>query len=212
MAASTTAWPEPNTHVDLLVDWWPGPLATRVEDHLGSSIVVAGPTTPGAQPIVARSGTDVRVSWLTERGPATMAGVLAASDTRGTGLSSWRVDPAGAVQVQQRREYARVTLVEPILVQTEGAELAATMVDLSEGGMSCVVFTEGAPFAGAVLRSTLAIGDAPLPVTASVVRASNVDEDRVLLAVRFEELSPSDADLIRREVFAIERRRREARP
>ena len=206
MARTATAWPEPNTRVDLVVDWWPGPLASRVEDQLGRSIVVAGPTTPGAAPITARPGAGVRVTWLTPRGPASMAGVISAADSGAR--PSWTVAPSGTVRIEQRRDYARVPLVEPLLLTTDRGEVAATMVDLSEGGMSCVVFVADAPAPRDTVQAVLAVGDTTLSVVASVVRAAAVDEHRVVLATRGEGLTTPDADRIRREVFEIERRRR----
>ena len=203
---TATAWPGPNTRVDLAVDWWPGPLTSRIEDLLGGSIVLAGPTTPGAAPIAARPGGGVRVTWQTPRGPAHRAVVIAG--TEAGSRPSWTVAPSGTVEVEQRRDYARAPLTEPLLLSTDGRELAATMVDLSEGGMSCVVFTAGAPATGAAVRTVVDVGGVSLPVVASVVRTAAAGDGRALLAMRFDDLGPADADRIRREVFEIERRRR----
>jgi c-di-GMP-binding flagellar brake protein YcgR len=203
---TSASWPELNAHVDLAVDWWPGPLASRIEDRRGDDLVVAGPTTPGVRPIPAPTGADVRISWLTERGPATVPGVV--TDTRPGDHPTWTVRATGAVEVQQRRSYARVAIAEAIVLTSDVADHPATMVDLSEGGLSAVVFATTGLASGRVLHAVVDVGGDPLAVTAEVVRHRSIDRSRLFLALRFRGLDPRDADRIRRHVFDLERRRR----
>lgn len=198
-------WPAPNTHVDITVDWWPGPLGSRVEDTAESHLVLAGPTTPMNEPVTAKRGAEVLLRWMTPRGPAQLHASILGAEWGSPPL--WTVAPAGEPEVDQRRSYARVDLAEPIVLAARGHEHPATLTDLSEGGMSCIVFTAARLQAGDTAGTVLLIDGEPLTLHAEVIRADADNDGRLTLAMQFRNVTNRDARRIRRHVFAQQVRR-----
>jgi c-di-GMP-binding flagellar brake protein YcgR len=115
----------------------------------------------------------------------------------------WRIR-SHPPEVRQRREYVRV----PVRLTVSSAFAQLTIVDLSEGGMSCETPPGLALRAGRELDLTLDLDGDRVEVVAEVVRARPTGSGMVEAALRFRDVSDADATRIRRYVFAAQVRDR----
>jgi len=158
-------------------------------------------------------GSSWLLSWSVKAGIAVLPTRLVA-EFQEKGLGLWSLTVTGASWVEQRRRFVRVPAFGRVLLHpcTEDAELApvrGTLIDLSEGGLRCSVERSLAhhPTLDADVVARFHFGDLEFAVTGRVT--TRRDEDRPVpvthLVVVFEEPNP-DADALRKEIFAQQRR------
>ena len=204
------ATPETADHVTLHLSCCDGaPHHSQIQRMNGPEWRVAAPLLhPGgapAEPFAA--GEELGVCWPFRNGAWVEQPCRFVDEAR-VDHHNWRVALAGDPVVVQRREYARVTHIAPMRLCSEGAWLASTMVDVSEGGVSCAVVDGALPQPGAPLLVELPIGDELVTVGAAVVRSLATPSGESLVAVRFTGVDTRLGDRIRREVFALQLQQR----
>jgi hypothetical protein len=184
-----------------------GELSTCVLANDGTYLDIAGPRVDG-EPLAVNIGADVVLSWITPRGPAQLpAMVIGVEVTEDRPM--WRLQRTGDPEIVQRRRFVRAGSNRSIDLQLSAERTApATLVELSEGGMSCYVFVGVVVRVGTIVSSVLELDGAEVPVLARVVRDVAASHGRRRLSFAFVALDPHDADRIRGHVFTQQVRRR----
>jgi c-di-GMP-binding flagellar brake protein YcgR len=199
--------PTPNTPVGLHLpccadDAHP----SRVESVTATSFVVATPhdhDAPPAEPFV--------VSWA--EGTVGIELPTLVTESRAAPYPVWVVAPVGAPKRVQRREYVRIPESADsagLRLFTTGGAVAATVLDLSEGGVRCTVPAAVGAGIGDRFELVLSFDQAEVSTAGAVVRAHGVG-NLIELGVRFADMRTADADRVRAHVFARQAHLRSAR-
>ncbi|MGY1724584.1 flagellar brake protein [Blastococcus sp. SYSU DS0533] len=120
---------------------------------------------------------------------------------------TWRVRPVGPASRGQRRAAVRAPVSVPVELGAGDQVLLGASVDLSEGGMRCLL-SSPVPAAspslepGSVVPVALVVGGDRMTCNGEVVRRHARTDDRAELSFRFLRLGERQEDVIRREVFA----------
>jgi hypothetical protein len=195
-------FPAAGTVVDLVA-------ASRVEAFLSWAVASAGkellvlvPLDPERRPIDLAPGERIDVVWRTPSEllclPVVLSAVLPGD------RPCWRLRAAGVVKRGQRRDAVRAPLVGDVRLNVDGWSLAGATVDVSEGGIRCVLDgpSSAAPDRGHIGRLKLELPELVIDSSVEVSRRHPRSDGRVELSLRFIGLSDFDADRIRRAVFA----------
>jgi hypothetical protein len=192
--------PPVNALVDLQVDGDDTWAASRVEDVGGAALAVAAP------PVPARPGAAVRVFWKADGGPWEISTVVDAivSDP----LPTWHLRVTGERRKSTRRAFFRVQVDAPVQLRREDGAAPATLIDLSEGGLRCHVRADpiGLEVAGEV-DVAVELPERTVVLAAEVVRRRAHDLGTEV-SFRFLDVAEADGDVIRRHLFAVQRRLR----
>jgi len=192
--------PPVNALVDLRVgesDTW---VASRVEDHDEDRLVVAAPDTP------ARTGEEVRLFWKGAGGPWELPAVVAAIAT--DRLPTWTLQVTGERRSSTRRAFFRVQLDAPVELRREDEAGPATLIDLSEGGLRCHVRADIHGLeVGVQVDVAVELVERTVVLAAEVVRRHAHDLGTEV-SLRFLDVPTPDGDVIRRHLFAVQRRLR----
>jgi hypothetical protein len=174
----------------------------------GKRLVLTAPLPSQVAGIRAGVGSRAEVSWGGDEGlrmlPVELLGVQQAR------VPLWHFRTIGPVEQVQRRSSVRMSLTEPVQVRHSGRIFVGTTLDLSEGGLRCIVTGDSDPTAGDAVDLALFLEDDhnPLRIGATVVRVVRHDPRQVTLVLRFRTLSEPDQDQIRSRVFIEQRNRR----
>jgi hypothetical protein len=200
-----TPWPPVNARLDIRIRRRSTWLATRVENRDEGVVDVAVPTNAGVVEVDAAVDDPVELRWIIDgQGLAYADGVfVGAVEDR---IPMWRIR-ARPPEVQQRREFVRVPVR---LTIPSGIEHLVTL-DLSEGGMSCEAPAALALREARLLDLDLDLDGDHVAVTAEVVRVWPHAPGVVVAALRFRDVTESEAQRIRRFVFAAQVRERSER-
>lgn len=198
--------PPVNTSVTVDVPGWRHPRRTRVED-LTEEIVVAAPVDEGLDhdPTL---GTGLTLAWDGDRGPMEVAVTLVAKELRR--LFLWRLLPAGPVVITQRRHHVRVPTLATMILESHRSSVRAHLVDLSEGGFRAVCPDPQLLDVGGHVRAGFELDDERFMLASEVVRLERHD-GRLFVGCRHLGLAASEADRIRRVVFAVQARHQRLR-
>lgn len=184
-----------------------GELTTSVIDNDGTYLDIAGPSVDG-EPLEVGIGTDVVLSWITPRGPAQLPAMVIGIEVT-EDRPRWRLQRTDEPEIVQRRRFVRAGSNRSIELQLSAERTApATLVELSEGGMSCYVFAGVVVRVGTIVSCALELEGVEVPVLARVVRDVAATHGRRRLSFAFVALDPRDADRIRGHVFTQQVRRR----
>lgn len=202
----TVPGPEINARVDVDVAGWTEPRPSRVED-LDHDVVVADPLvgSPDQDPAI---GSPVTVSWTGPSGSMELVTSLATREERE--IPVWRLRPQGSVVVNQRRDHVRVPTVLSLVLHNDGRRIHGHLIDLSEGGLRAACVAPVPMQVGDRLDAAFEFDRQVAEVSAEVVRLER-HGDHVSAGCRFLDVPAKKADLIRRFVFARQRRERSLR-
>ena len=179
---------------------------SRIEDDRNDVLVLAVPQRDGEAPIV-RDGETIVVTWETRKGQARMDAEVVASAEGNPPTCTVR--QVAEVQLVQRRRFVRAASPRQIQLHlSPERSVPATMVELSEGGMSCEVFATVKLVEDAVVGVELNLDDAVVTVKAHVVRTTPAAADRSRVAFSFADVDERTAGILRRHVFAEQVRHR----
>lgn len=185
-------------------------------------LLIAAPRYEGNLALPAEGGLAV-LTWPTQRGLMELPVHFAGTTTLGV-LQVWRMHVAGPALRTERRKYFRVTVCLPVRVAlgtgsvgvgikpSMDLTLAGHTVDLSEGGLRCLV--PGPPLApGASLMIWLQVEDSQMELQATVVRSDPAENDEsgeglCETSLRFIDAG-QHADAMRRIVFTQQLRARQ---
>lgn len=156
-------------------------------------------------------GTDLLVTWGTERGIAVVPVRLIASYAEGH-LRLWSMAPLGAGWVEQRRRFVRVpasgvATLTPLAEESEGP-VKVILLDVSEGALRCTVDVAAAADLGYDdgVTAGFRFGEGEFAIPARVAfRRPNARPGKVDLVVIFDE-PVKDADSLRKQIFDRQRR------
>jgi len=171
-------------------------------------LVLTAPLPSQVTGIRAGVGSRAEVSWGDDEGlrmlPAELLGVQQAR------VPLWHFRTLGPVEQVQRRSSVRMALTAPVQVRHSGRIFVGTTLDLSEGGLRCIVTGDSDPAAGDMVDLALFLDDDhnPLRIAASIVRVLRHDPRQVTLVLQFRALNDQDQDQIRTRVFIEQRNRR----
>src|SRR3954454_10868476 len=197
-----------------------------VQEASGDEVVLVLLPRDGNDPVSPEPGTRLELVWKDTEGLVALP-VEVVLGERAAG-SVLRVRRTGPTTPGQRRSAVRSPLTLPVEVTRGNDQLSGLTVDLSEGGLRCVLdlpddetSTEGedGPVEsttgdGAVMETAgnLAVGDrvavvvafdnAVVRSAADVVRRHRRKDARVEVSLRFVGMPEGTQDLIRRQVFA----------
>jgi hypothetical protein len=183
---------------------------SRVEDVEDDIVWVAVPTDGSM--LLHRHGEDsLAIQWIAPRGRFTQPVRFLGAEMRS--IPTWRLQMVGEPTIEQLREFVRVDAAVPISTTTvpeEGGEpvtISGTTVDLSEGGVRCMLVTPGLTADSEVVVH-LSLGTHDIDVPARVLRSVRGLHGRSEVVFVFER--SNHADELRRFVFAQQVRARAA--
>lgn len=157
----------------------------------------AGPETP--------CGTPLQLCWSTGTGYHVMDVLLTDLPERRARL--WRLEPAGPVQVLQRRAFIRVPDMLPIEIRFGEQMWRGSVCDISEGGARCVLPGDVDLEPGDHVQVDAEIEGMHITVAAAVVGVESTTGSRTTARLQFAELQ-REGDVIRRRVLDVQRRAR----
>lgn len=173
-------------------------LCSRVEDEASNRLTLSAPSD-GKTAYLFAPGTVIEIGWLTPRGRAWVAGLVA--ETADSPVPSLVIHLLGQPTLVRRRKHVRVAAALDVTVRAGGRDGDAargTTTDLSGGGLQARVPLRLVP--DDVVQMTVHLPDeAPVELTARVVR--RVDD--VTLAYRFELIAPVDRDRLIRFGYSL---------
>ena len=173
-------------------------------------VVVVRPTGggPGWESAEIQLGDPVELYWVGGQEERTLAGTVAQVESGAE--ARWHVAVSGQAERSQRRKAVRARVELEVLIPWAGAQMSGTTVDLSEGGMRALMDGWGLPpESGTLTQVTLVLDDAPLLLHGEIVWTS-IRGAQWLLAMKFNDVSETAGDLIRRRVFQALRDERAA--
>jgi hypothetical protein len=192
--------------VHVRVGRWAVSLPSIVEDVTETDILLGAPLdlAEGQEP---SAGERMLLMWEDAAGPHTLPCSFAAVVPRE--LPQWRVTPDGLAKGDQRRRHVRAATDGAATIIRDQSANAATLLDVSEGGLRCRLTKEDALVGvGDLVSCVFNAGTHELDLRGRVVQVHlELGEPRVL-AVSFLDLTGSQADELRRHVFAEQARAR----
>lgn len=199
-------WPMVNTLIEMLSphhsDW----LSSRIEDIRDGVLTVAAPSTPTIPILFSDLNKPVTVQWLHPRGLCDTSGTVTAIERNP--LPLWIIRADTEPTLHQRRSFARLTVTLPVVLDREGHKNTSVTLDISEGGMNCILPEGESLQMGDRIETIVAIDDEPFRTIAVVVRTAVDSVGHVTAGFRFDDLRNKDADRIRHFIFNEQLRRR----
>lgn len=194
-----TALPDVNTLVRVAMGEESTLLPSRIEEVDGDEIVVAAPAYVGdlEDPAI---GDVISVYWTQSRGvcslPAQFVGV------ERNHIKLWRLRPAGALEIVQRRRYTRVEAAGAVSLVDNGVDVVRVgwMVDLGEGGVRCRL-APGAFIAEHPVECRLSLDGELVFVPGTVLRSEPGTTGSEEVIVTFDAENPA-CNKVRKFVFA----------
>ena len=200
MADEPALRPELRQRVHLRLVRWGVSMPSVVEDVLESDLVVAGPLglVEGQMP---EKEERLLVLWEDANGPHQLPCDMGNVLTRE--LPQWQVKPAGVARTEQRRSAVRVHAESPATIIRDRQAFGATLVDLGEGGMRATLEdAETIIGVGDLVSVILKLEKVEHDMRARVVRVQVEPEQPRTIAANFLDLTQTQADELRRHVFA----------
>ena len=173
----------------------------------GDEIVVTAPKDRSMRPVEIPVGDRVDVVWKAAGELCSLPCVLAAVES--SEQPRWLLRRAGAVQRGQRRDAVRAPMTVPVRLGPDTARVAGATVDLSEGGLRCVLDAGPAPewlaapeqAAGTVVQVSVQLSDLTISCLGEITRRFPRDDARTEVSVRFIGLPEHVQDEVRRRIF-----------
>jgi c-di-GMP-binding flagellar brake protein YcgR len=214
--------------VGAIVDLFPASLGdaymTWIDDVRDEVLVASIPRDLARRPMMLAVGEQIEVVWKTSGALRCLSVVLAGIDLGEP--PHWRLRPAGVVKRGQRRDAVRAPLTVPVVLGAGEAAAHGTTLDVSEGGLRCVldkrlsrpapggpprvppprVPPPGVPAhpglrVGDVVRLSVSFPDLTVTCLSEITRRHTDDESPTELSLRFIGLPEHVEDDLRRRVF-----------
>lgn len=195
------SWPELNAlaFVDLVDE--PVMLQSRVEAIDGATITLAAPVGAYGVPVLPSAGETVVVAWHTVRGFFVRKGIVEQSVR--TPQPRMTVRPLGNARKTQRRAHVRVPQLSVIDLFLQNARLQASLLDVSESGLRCVVDRPSPLGMDTHVEVTLELLDGSrVDLVCIPARMYAIDDDHLEVGLTFVDLDERTGNLIRKHVFA----------
>jgi hypothetical protein len=184
---------------------------SRVRRETAGHLVVAPPRDPTGALLRFVARDLLELSWQADDGlRSVMAEVVGLTDDAG-----WRLRITGPAQRVQRRDAVRAPIGLSVSVGWDGARLAGSTLDLSEGGLHCAFRPHPdlglhVPFPkrSQPLLCRLDLRSDELVTETALVRRRSRPDSRHEWSLRFLALPEPAADLIRAHVFTALREAR----
>jgi c-di-GMP-binding flagellar brake protein YcgR len=198
--------PDLRQRVHLRLARWSVSLPSLVEDILAGEILLAAPLDL-AEGLAPEKSERLLVMWEDDGGPHTLPCSFAATVPRE--LPQWRVQPDGLARDDQRRRHVRASTDGKVTIVRDQQAHAGTLLDLSEGGLRCrLEDVEAVVGVGDLVSCVVRLGLKELDLRGRVGQVHlEIGEPRVL-AISFLDVSLTQADELRRHVFAEQARAR----
>ncbi|HUY85860.1 MAG TPA: PilZ domain-containing protein, partial [Acidimicrobiales bacterium] len=111
-------------------------------DTTGDSIRIVAPGGKGKGGVITEIGDRITLTWVLPNGIAKLhTTFLSRDDDPSAAPTSWRLEPISDVQVVERRRSYRARSRQHVALRLDSGALPAVLVDVSEGGMRCLVDT-----------------------------------------------------------------------
>ncbi len=191
-------------------DFAADPFTVKVEDQLAGDppeIVLTLFDEPhnqdGEQGYFLTNGQLLFMEWPAEDGYHRMPVELTSNEPGR--YATFLVTPSGAGEVFERRWYFRVASSSKAVIWGHvKAGVDATVVDLSEGGMRCLVDADTWPESRKTVDILLQVGDATVELAGKVVRYIEKDHGAEL-GIEFMSADNKNAAAIRRHLYDLQR-------
>ena len=197
--------PAPGSVVELFFTSRGDPQLSWCDDLPGDDLVVSAPLDRMQRPIALEDGEQIEVVWRDDDGGLRALPVVLVSTELGE-RPRWLLREAGEARRGQRRDAVRAPMHIPVRVGPEIGAHSGSTVDVSEGGMRCLLEPDGDaavdPATGDVVRVSVLFPDSTVTCLAEVIRRHERDDPRMDLSVRFIGLTEHQQDVLRRRVFA----------
>ena len=196
-----TAWPDINSlaFVDILDE--PVMLESRVESHDGYALTLSAPTGAYGMPVLPSPGETVLVAWNTVRGYFERKGVVQTSLR--TPHPKMTIHPVGEVRRLQRRAHVRVPQLSPVDLIVGPVRIQASLLDVSESGIRCVVKRPCPLGMDTRVEVTLELlDDSVVDVTCIPARMYAIDDEHLEVGLSFVDIQDRTANRVRKHVFA----------
>lgn len=201
MHETTAGWPDINAlaFVELVDD--PTMLQSRVESVEGTAITLAAPVGAYGIPVVPSAGETVLIAWNTVRGHFERNGVVEHSVR--IPHARLTVRPLGSARKTQRRAHVRVPQLSVVELVVGPVRLRATLLDVSESGLRCVVDRPSPLGMDTAAGVTLELLDGSvLDLVCCPARMYAIDDEHLEVGLTFVDVDQRTANTIRRHVFA----------
>ena len=195
------SWPEVNSlaFIDVLDE--PVMLQSRVERVEGTAVTLAAPTGAFGATVLPSAGETVHIAWNTVRGYFERKGIVEQSVRTPQPLMTVR--PLGDVRKMQRRAHVRVPQLSPVALQLGARSLQASLLDMSESGLRCVVERPTPLGMDTRVTVTLELLDGTtMELHCVPARMYALDDDHLEVGLGFVDIDDRTADRIRKNVFA----------
>lgn len=212
-------YPEVGAVVDLFPTSLGDAYMSWIDDVRDGVLVASVPRDLARRPMMLAVGEQIEVIWKTSGALRCLSVVLAGIDLGEP--PHWRLRPAGVVKRGQRRDAVRVPLRVPVVFGVGEAAAHGTTLDVSEGGLRCVLdkrVTGPAPGApprvppprvpadselrvGDVVRVSVSFPDLTVTCLSEITRRHTDDESSTEFSLRFIGLPEHVEDDLRRRVF-----------
>jgi c-di-GMP-binding flagellar brake protein YcgR len=196
-----SGWPDVNALAFVDVVDEPVMLQSRVESVEGTAVTLAAPTGAYGMPVLPTAGETVLVAWNTVRGYFERKGIVEHSER--TPQPRMTVRPLGDVRKLQRRAHVRVPQLSPVTIALGSQQLRASLLDVSESGVRCVVDRPTPLGMDSTVAVTLELLDGTVAQLEAVpARMYAIDDGHLEIGLTFTEIDERTATTIRKHVFA----------
>jgi PilZ domain len=207
--------PPPGSVVELAAASRGDTLIAWSEGLQGDDLVVSAPLDGLQRPVKLGVGEHLEIVWRASGQLLALPAALVAAELGER--SRWRLRSAGVLRRGQRRDAVRAPVTIPVRIGPELTPITGTTVDLSEGGLRCILgkqprsalgrpdgldSTGSSPLVGDVVQVAALFPDLTITCLSEVTRHHARDDARLELSLRFIGVTEHQQDLIRRRVFA----------
>lgn len=175
-------------------------LRAHVHEVAGDEVIMDAPVEPaGADPTPV--GGQLWLSWTSEGG---LHHLLVELRERLDGPPRWRVTAVAPLERQQRREGERVPVMGTVSLRVEGVAHDAQLVDLSAGGLRCLLPPDTPVVEGGACEVGLDVVRPGLEVVGDIVRVREGFDGKTDIAVQFVGVSAAVVDELQRFVLDVQ--------
>jgi c-di-GMP-binding flagellar brake protein YcgR len=208
-------YPGPGAIVELIPASGGDAYMSWIDDVRDDALMASIPKDLAQRPMMLAVGERIEVIWKTSGSLRSLPVVLAGIDLGQPPY--WRLCPAGMVKRGQRREAVRAPLKVPVVLGVGEAAAHGTTLDVSEGGLRCVLDrgqsrpasaattqlpAHSAWQVGDVLRVAASFPDLTVSCLSEITRRHTDERAPTELSLRFIGLPEHVEDALRRRVFA----------
>ncbi len=157
----------------------------------------------GKESYFLESGQKLVMEWPSEDGYHSMPIELTSKEFGQD--ATFLVTPSSTGEVFERRRYFRVSSLSKAVIWGHAkAGVDTTVIDLSEGGMRCIVDANTWPESRKTVDVRLKVGDVTVDIAGRVVRHTEKD-GMVKLGIEFLVTDDKNAAIIRRHLYDLQR-------